>query len=66
MFHLTGGPEEASAQLIAHLRKKEMWPEETLERRIAELDRQLIDLRNDLELMKKKKHGPEYSGSIRT
>ena len=64
MFQLTGGPEEASAQLIAHLRERGEWPEETSERRIAELDRQLSELRN--ELMKKKKHGSEYSGGVRT
>ena len=64
MFQLTGGPEEASAQLIAHLRKRGMWPEETLGGRIAELDRQLSEVRD--ELMKKKKHGSEHSGGIRT
>ena len=90
MFHLTGGPEEASAQLIAHLRERGVWPEErrteqpeeasaqiiahlvergvrleeTVDWWITELYRELNELRD--ELMKKRKHGSEYSGDIRT
>ena len=92
MFQLTGGPEEASAQLIAHLRERGVWPEErrtdqpeeasaqliahlverglrleeTMEWWITEFYREMNELRGDFELMKKKKHGSEYSGGVRT
>ena len=42
MFHLTGGPEEASAQLIAHLRERGVWPEERRSDQPEEASAQLI------------------------
>ena len=63
MFHLTGSPEEASAQLIAHLVRLE----NTVDWWITELYRELNELHElHNEMMKKNKHGPEHSGGIRT
>ena len=42
MFHLTGGPEEASAQLISHLRERGVWPEERRTDQPEEASAQLI------------------------
>ena len=53
MFKLTGEPEQASAQLIGNLRAMGIWPDDTmeqrLEQRLAQFERDLQELRNDLE-----------------
>ena len=49
MFKLTGEPEQASAQLIEILRARGVWPEDTMEQRLAQFERDLQELRNELE-----------------
>ena len=49
MFKLTGEPEQASAQLIEILRARGVWPEDTMEQRLAQFERDLQELRNDLD-----------------
>ena len=49
MFKLTGEPEQASAQLIGNLRALGIWPEDAFEQRLAQFERDLKELRDDLE-----------------
>ena len=49
MFKLTGEPEQASAQLIAILRERGVWPEDAIEQRLVQFERDLKELRDDLE-----------------
>ena len=49
MFHLTGGPEEASAQLISHLRKSGAWPDERRSDQPEDLIAHLVTLENTVD-----------------